>query len=326
MSEETPYDRLTPDVMLDAVESLGLVTDGRFIALNSYENRVYQIGIEESVPIIAKFYRPNRWTDEQIHEEHAFSQELHDAEIPVVPPQHFHGKMLHEYEGFRFSLFKRHGGRGPELDIQENRQWLGRYLGRIHQTGSQTAFKHRPTLSIENFFEKPSRYLLEQQWIPFHLETAYSTLISDLSIELKAAYERAGTINTIRLHGDCHPGNILWTQDGPHFVDLDDCRSGPAIQDLWMLLSGDREEKTQQLADIIDAYELFRPFDYAELNLVEALRTLRLVHYAAWLAQRWSDPAFPQAFPWFDSDKFWEEHILTLREQVAALGEPPLQI
>lgn len=326
MSNETPYEHLTPDTLLDAVESLGLVSDGRFIALNSYENRVYQVGIDEDVPVIVKFYRPGRWSDEAILEEHSFSFELSDAEIPLVPPKIVNGKSLHEYQDFRFSIFKRHGGRGPELDIRENREWLGRFLGRIHQTGSSKAFEHRPALTIDSFFNKPSQYLLESQWIPFHLETAYSTLIEDLSTEVKAAYQRAGDFATIRLHGDCHPGNILWTDEGPHFVDLDDCRTGPAIQDLWMLLSGDREERTTQLGDIIDAYETFQRFDSAELNLIEALRTIRLVHYAAWLAKRWADPAFPQAFPWFDSDKFWEEHILTLREQAAALGEPPLFI
>lgn len=326
MNAETPYERLTPDLILDAVESTGLITDGRFIALNSYENRVYQIGIDEGIPIIAKFYRPHRWTNEQILEEHSFTQELYDAEIPVVAPQIINGKTLHTYDDYRFSLFKRQGGRGPELDKQENREWLGRFLGRIHQVGKSSPFSTRPTLDIDLFFLKPSQYLMEQQWIPFHLETAYSTLIDDLAIELKAAFERAGDSTNIRLHGDCHPGNILWTQDGPHFVDLDDCRAGPAIQDLWMLLSGEREEKTRQLGDIVSAYEVFCSFNPSELNLVEALRTLRLVHYAAWLAQRWADPAFPQAFPWFDSDKFWEEHILALREQAAALGEAPLQI
>lgn len=324
MSEQTPYENLTPDVMLDAVESLGLESDGRFIALNSYENRVYQVGLENEQPIIAKFYRPHRWSDEAILEEHSFSQELVDNEIPVIAPQTIDGKTLHEFEGYRFSLFTRHGGRGPELDQKDNRQWLGRFLGRIHSVGTSQAFQHRPAISIEAFFKEPSRFLLDEQWIPFHLETAYSTLIDDLEIELRAAWERAGNVSQIRLHGDCHPGNILWTDDGPHFVDLDDCRTGPAIQDLWMLLSGDREEKTNQLADIVEAYETFQLFNPAELNLIEALRTLRLVHYAAWLAKRWVDPAFPQAFPWFNSDRFWEEHILALREQAAALGEPAL--
>ncbi|CAG0910170.1 unnamed protein product, partial [Cyprideis torosa] len=185
---------------------------------------------------------------------------------------------------------------------------------------------HRPTLSMDSFFREPSEYLMAEKWIPFHLETAYESLIRDLKTELDACFARAGNVNLIRLHGDCHPSNILWTDDGPHFVDLDDCRIGPAIQDIWMLLSGEREERTAQLADYIDAYETFQTFDPRELNLIEPLRTLRLVHYAAWLARRWGDPAFPQAFPWFDSDRFWEDHILSLREQAAALGEPPLFI
>lgn len=326
MSEQAPYDQLTPDVILDAIDSLGLLTDGRFLALNSYENRVYQIGIEEGTPIIAKFYRPQRWSDAAIEEEHRFSFELASQEIPVVPPEHISGNSLHTFEGYRFAIFKRRGGRWPELDIPDNRLWLGRYLGRIHRAGCTETFEHRPELDVASFFVEPSRYLLEQQWIPAHIETAYQTLIDDLKIAIEAAYERAGNIATIRLHGDCHPGNILWTDKGPHFVDLDDCRNGPAIQDIWMLLSGDRTEQTEQLADIVDGYEEFHDLDRRQLNLIEPLRTLRLVHYAAWLAKRWDDPAFPQAFPWFDSTRYWEEHLLTLREQASALQEAPLYV
>ncbi len=326
MSHSAPYETLTPDVILDAIDSLGLETDGRFLALNSYENRVYQIGLEDTSPVIAKFYRPNRWSDEAIEDEHRFSFELADQEIPVVPPTLIKGKSLHEHKGFRFAVFTRKGGRWPELDIPENRQWLGRYLGRIHRAGCTEKFSHRPALDIQSFFTEPSEYLLQNDWIPSHIETAYKTLIGDLKIAIDAAFERAGDFKTIRLHGDCHPGNILWTDDGPHIVDLDDCRNGPAMQDLWMLLSGSRTEQTEQLSDIIESYEEFHDFDRRELNLIEPLRTLRLVHYSAWLAKRWGDPAFPLAFPWFEGTRYWEEHLLNLREQASALQEPPLFI
>jgi Ser/Thr protein kinase RdoA (MazF antagonist) len=325
-SDRAPFDELGPDQVLDAVEAAGFRCDGRFLALNSYENRVYQVGLEDAAPVVAKFYRPGRWNDDAIREEHAFSIQLATAEIPVVAPLEIAGETLLRHDGFRFAVFPRRGGRWPELDDPDTREWLGRFLGRIHAQAATAAFRFRPVLDRETFGVEPSNYLLEAGLIPPYLIAAYRTLISDLLVRFDVCYARAGQVAYIRLHGDCHPGNILWTDAGPHYVDLDDCRTGPAVQDLWMLLSGDRAEQGLQLSDIIAGYEEFYDFDRRELHLIEALRTLRMIHYAAWLARRWSDPAFPQAFPWFGGDRYWEEHILALREQAALLDEPPLVI
>lgn len=328
MSEfQHAYAALGPATVLSAVDSLGYHTSGHLLPLNSYENRVYQVGLEDAGYLVAKFYRPGRWTNEAIGEEHSLCRELVEAEIPVVAPlADPEGRTLFEYEGFRFALYPRRGGRWPDLDNPDNLEWLGRYLGRVHNVGQTKAFVHRPQLDIQSFGVAASQFLLEGNFIPPHLEIAYRTLVEDLLQQIEAAYTSAGQINNIRLHGDFHPGNILWTETGPHFVDLDDCRSGPAIQDLWMLLSGDRQEMSLALSEILEGYQLFRDFNYRELNLIEALRSLRMIHYATWLARRWDDPAFHQAFPWFNTDRYWEEHILSLREQAAALNEPPLSV
>jgi Ser/Thr protein kinase RdoA (MazF antagonist) len=316
---------LTPDTMLDAIDSTGVVCNGQFLALNSYENRVYQVGLEEGEPLVAKFYRPNRWSDEAIIEEHRFTQALAEEEIPVIAPlADSEGNTLRRYDGIRFALYPRRGGRAPELDNPDHLEQLGRFIGRIHAMGRVRPFEHRPRVDIESYLLQPSRYLLQEGFIPAHLTEAYESLIKDLLLRVEECYKRAGSVETIRLHGDFHPGNILWRDDGPHIVDFDDARMGPAMQDLWMFLSGDRAYMTARLADLLDGYTRFCDFNPAELHLLEALRTLRLVHYAGWLAKRWDDPAFPQAFPWFDSVNFWEEHILTLREQLASMEEPPL--
>lgn len=320
------YAGLTPDTLLDAVEQCGYLTDGRFLALNSYENRVYQVGIEEGTPIIAKFYRPGRWSSEAILEEHEFSRALVEQEIPVVAPLVINETSLHSFNGYRFALYPRQGGHWPELNTREHREWMGRFIARIHLVGALHAFAHRPMLDIDSFGYRSYQYLLTAGFIPSHIETAYRTLAEDLLQQITAMYSSVGSINTIRLHGDCHPGNILWTAQGPHFVDLDDCRTGPAIQDIWMLISGDRHSRQSQWMDIIEGYLQFREFDHRELLLIEPLRTLRIMHYAAWLARRWDDPAFPQAFPWFNTPRFWEEHVLSLREQASLLDEPVLVI
>ncbi|MEQ1518540.1 MAG: serine/threonine protein kinase [Usitatibacteraceae bacterium] len=322
----TPYDRLTPDVILDAIESTGRLADGRMLALNSYENRVYQIGIEEAQPLIAKFYRPGRWSDAQILEEHAFTLELAEREIPVVPPMIIDGKTLFEYKGYRFSLSPRRGGRAPELDNPDVLEWMGRFLGRIHAVGAITNFVHRPAISIAAFGEQPREWLLQHNFIPADLHATWLSVIDQALAGVRTCYARAGAVTSIRLHGDCHAGNVLYTDDGPHFVDFDDCRSGPAMQDLWMLLSGSSEEMTRQLRDVLEGYEEFADFDRRQLHLLEALRTLRLIHYAAWLAQRWDDPAFPLAFPWFNTQRYWQDRILELREQVSAMEEGPLHL
>lgn len=318
------FKNLNPDEILDAVESIGLLTDGRQLALNSYENRVYQIGIEDEQPIIAKFYRPNRWSDATILEEHEYTLELNEAEIPVVPPIIHNGKTLHQHGPFRFSIYERRGGRAPELDNPDHLEQMGRFIGRIHAIGASKKFQHRPQIDIESYAIKAKNYLIENQFIPAHIEEAYSSLAEDVIIRIQNCFERAGEVDSLRLHCDFHPGNILWTDNGPHIVDFDDARTGPAIQDLWMFLSGDREYMTARLGDLLVGYEDFYDFNPRELNLVEALRSMRIMHHAYWIASRWDDPAFPQAFPWFNSDNYWEEHILSLREQVAMMDEAPL--
>ena len=319
-----PYATLTPDAVLDALESAGVRGDGRLLALNSYENRVYQVYVEDAPSVVAKFYRPARWTDAQILEEHAFALELAEREIPVVAPLVLAGKTLHEHGGFRFAVYPRRGGRMPELDDPDTLEWIGRFIGRIHAVGAVRPFAERPALDIASFGVEPRDWLLEHGFVPPDLRAAWTSVV-DLALEgVRRCYDRAGDVRAIRLHGDCHSGNILWTDDGPHFVDLDDARVGPAMQDLWMLLSGDRPAMTKALSDVLAGYEDFMALDRRELALVEALRTLRLVHYSAWLARRWDDPAFPAAFPWFNTQRYWQDRILELREQVALMDEPPL--
>ncbi len=319
-----PYAGLTPDVALDALDSVGLRPDGRLTGLNSYENRVYQVGMEEGPALVAKFYRPARWSDAQIREEHAFALELAEREIPVVAPLDAAGRTLNEFAGYRFAVYPRRGGRQPELDDPKTLEWIGRFIGRIHAVGAVSAFRERPALDIGNFGEEPRDWLLKSRLIPADVLDAWKAAAALALDGVRRCYEQAGKVKTIRLHGDCHSGNILWTDEGPHFVDLDDARSGPAVQDLWMLLSGDRGSMTRQLCDVLAGYEDFREFDPAELALVEALRTLRLLHYSAWIARRWDDPAFPVAFPWFGTQRYWQDRILELREQIAAMDEPPL--
>jgi Ser/Thr protein kinase RdoA (MazF antagonist) len=322
---------LSPDCVLDALHSAGYQCDGRLLALNSYENRVYQLGMEEGPSLVAKFYRPLRWSDAAILEEHAFVSALAEQEIPVVPAMlDENGKSLHHYQGYRFSVFTSHGGRAPELDRPLTLEWLGRFIGRIHAVGAVQPYLHRPTLDIQSFGYQPVQFLLANDFIPADLMASYRSVSSMLLDGIARCFDRAGDVSQIRLHGDCHMGNVLWTdsgvQAGPHFVDFDDSRMGPAMQDLWMLLSGDRAEMTAQLCDILAGYEDFADFDPRQLHLIEALRSLRLLHYSAWLAQRWDDPAFKLAFPWFNSQRYWQDRILELREQIALMDEAPLVV
>ncbi|HEX8978313.1 MAG TPA: serine/threonine protein kinase [Parasulfuritortus sp.] len=319
-----PYADLTPDCVLDALESVGLHADGRLIALNSYENRVYQIWLEDAPTVVAKFYRPARWSDEAILEDHTFTEELAEREIPVVAPMAIGGRTLFEHAGFRFAVYPRRGGRVPELSDPATLEWIGRFIGRIHAVGALAPYQYRPTLDIDSFGVEPRDYLLGHDWLPKELREVWSGVSAQALDGVRRCFDRAGEVAHIRLHGDCHMGNVLWTDDGPHFVDFDDSRMGPAVQDLWMLLSGERGEQIRQLADVLAGYEDFMEFDARELHLVEALRTLRLLHYSAWLARRWDDPAFPAAFPWFGSPRYWEERILELREQIALMDEEPL--
>jgi Ser/Thr protein kinase RdoA (MazF antagonist) len=319
-----PFSRLDPLMVLDAVDSVGLRGDGRLLALNSYENRVYRVGREEGQPVVVKFYRPERWSDAAILEEHAFLQELEQQEVPVVPASVLDGRTLHEFGGFRFAVFPSRGGRAPELSDPGVLEWIGRFIGRIHAVGRSRAFEHRPALNLDTFGREPREWLIGHGFIPPELLTAYASVIDQALDGVARCFERAGDLSLIRLHGDCHAGNVLWTGDGPHFVDFDDSRMGPAVQDLWMLLSGERPEMVRQLGDVLAGYEDFCEFDPRQLYLVEAMRTLRLIHYSAWLAMRWDDPAFPAAFPWFNTQRYWQDRILELREQIALMDEPPL--
>ena len=314
-----PYAALTPEVVLDALSALGLRPDGRLLALSSYENRVYQVWLDNDLPVVVKFYRPGRWSEAQIDEEHAFARELAEREIPVVSPQY-----SSSFAGFRLAVYPRRGGRTPELGDPRTLEWIGRFLGRIHAVGATKPFQVRESLSAKSFGHDARAYLLQSSLVPPDLLEAWKAVTEQALQLVEACYSRAGQVKNIRLHGDCHPGNILWTDDGPHFVDLDDARMGPALQDLWMLLSGDRASMTLQLQKVLSGYEQFMPFDRAELNLLEALRTLRLIHYSAWIARRWDDPAFPAAFPWFNTQRYWQDRILELREQIALMQEEPL--
>ncbi|WP_329742325.1 serine/threonine protein kinase [Dyella sp. A6] len=309
MTEAAPYARLTPDLVLDAVSACGLWPDGRLLALNSYENRVWQVGIEDAAPVIAKFYRPARWSDTAILEEHAFAQELADAELPVVAPLLIGGRSLLHHDGFRYALAPRKGGRAPSLESTDQLEWLGRLIARMHTVGARQPFAHRGTLDHATMIAQPARAVLASPLLPVHLHDSYRAAVDRLDAAVRVRQEAVGPMRMLRLHGDCHPGNLLWTDAGPHFVDLDDARMGPAVQDLWMLAHDDRA-----MDALLEGYASMRDFDPAELALVPALRAMRQVHHAGWIAQRWHDPAFPAAFPFADEPRWWEQHIADLHE------------
>lgn len=327
-----PYESLTPDVVLDALAGLDLHGDGRLMALNSYENRVYQVYLEDRSAVVVKFYRPGRWSDAQIAEEHAFSTELTAAEVPAVAPLALSGATLHHHGGFAFSVSPYRGGRGPELDDFEVLEWVGRFLARIHTVGAARTFEVRPSLDLQSFGIASRDWLLGHDMIPLDVQRDWEKACNAAfeMIEATALGTAADAdLKKLRLHGDVHPGNILWTptdrpDGGPHFVDLDDARTGFAVQDLWMLLSGDRPQRTAQLSGLLEGYEQFREFDRRELALIEPLRTLRQIHYSAWLARRWRDPIFPINFPWFGSSDYWKEQINMLHDQCEAMAEEPL--
>jgi Ser/Thr protein kinase RdoA (MazF antagonist) len=326
MSIEAPYSGLSPEAVLDAVEALGVRSDGRVLALNSYENRVYQIGIEDGEPLVCKFYRPGRWSDAAILEEHNFASELCAREIPVVAPLSLNGTTLHRHQGFRYAAFPRRGGRWPELGTAEDRLWVGRFLGRIHAVGRSAPFRHRARLDAQELGRRSRDFVLDGGWLPEYLEPKYEALTEEILAEVESRTRDWRGAVPGRILGDCHRGNILWTDAGPHFVDLDDCVTGPAVQDLWMLLAGGPAEMRAQIGDFLEGYEQFLRFDRRELALIEPLRALRMIHYTAWLARRWEDPAFPKAFPWFAEPRYWEEHYRALDEQLAAVLEPPLEL
>jgi Ser/Thr protein kinase RdoA (MazF antagonist) len=331
-ADPAPFANLSPDMIVDAVESAGFASDGRILALGSYENRVYQVGLEDAEPVVAKFYRPGRWTDAAIAEEHAFARELAAAEIPVIAPFELErGKDLGDgpvpvFHGYRLAIYPRRGGQWPELGTEDDRQWIGRFLGRIHAVGATRRFEHRGRLSPEVMGWESVEWLLSDDLVPDYIGHRYEQVAEELLDLVDARFAAAGTLRTIRIHGDCHRNNVLWTDDGPHFVDLDDCMNGPAVQDLWLFLAGSRDEMAAQLGDLLEGYTKFADFDFGELRLIEALRALRLIHYTAWITRRWHDPAFPRAFPWLGEARYWEQHVQALLEQRAALDEEPLAV
>jgi Ser/Thr protein kinase RdoA (MazF antagonist) len=341
-ASETPFAGLEPDTVLDALDAVGLRGDGRLIQLNSYENRVFQVFLEDGRVVVTKFYRPQRWSDAQILEEHGLANELAEAEIPVaevwrlnVDASSRHGRQVSlpgptlaqlrtPFGDYRFSVSARLTGRAPELEDDSTLEWIGRFVGRMHAVGALRPFAHRHTLDVRTYGFDNRDWLLSHHVVPPDAEASWRQVTDDALTAVADTFARLGAVRHLRLHGDCHPGNVLWSTDGPHFVDLDDAVNGPAAQDLWMLLSGDRTSMARQLAAVMEGYERFMDFDRRELALVEPLRTLRMIHHSAWIARRWNDPAFPIAFPWFESPKYWAEQTTRLRQQIDAMAEPPL--
>jgi Ser/Thr protein kinase RdoA (MazF antagonist) len=315
----TPYARLDPNVIFDAIESTGVVCTGSLLALNSYENRVYQVGIDDAEPLIAKFYRPHRWCSEAILEEHQFSLELVQHDIPVIAPLIINDQTLHHHGGFRFALFPRRGGRAFELDNSEQLEWMGRFLGRLHRVSACRSFQHRIQLNAQSYGQDPYKFLIEENFIPDYLKPNFCKTVETVLEKIKSIVKGIGQIAQIRLHGDCHGGNVLWSDSGPHIVDLDDCLMGPAIQDIWMLLSGEPKQMDEQLTRILQGYCEFHDFNPRERHLIEVLRTLRMLHYSGWLAKRWTDPAFPLNFPWFNTPIYWQNQMINLNEQIELL-------
>jgi Ser/Thr protein kinase RdoA (MazF antagonist) len=324
-ADAASFANLSPDLIVDAVEAAGFASDGRVLALGSYENRVFQVGVEDLEPVVVKFYRPGRWTDAAIAEEHAFARELAAAEIPVIAPLELPaGGELGDgpvpvFGGYRFAVYPRRGGQWPELGTTDDREWIGRFLGRIHAVGGARRFEHRARLSPQAMGRDSVDYLLSGEQVADYIRHRYEQVADELLDQVEARFERVGPVRSLRIHGDCHRNNVLWTAAGPHFVDLDDCMTGPAIQDLWMLLAGTAAEMRAQLREILEGYKQFAEFDPIEAALIEPLRALRMVHYAAWLARRWDDPAFPRAFPWFGEARYWERHVAELEEQLMTI-------
>ncbi|MDP7592786.1 MAG: serine/threonine protein kinase [Litorilituus sp.] len=317
------FKSLSPDTIIDGLESAGFIVDSGLLPLNSYENRVYQFHDQHLTKYVTKFYRPQRWTLAQIHEEHDFSFELDEQELPIVAPIKKNEHSLFEHQGYHFAVFPCRGGRIFEVDNLDQLEWMGRFIGRIHAISAQHPFKHRPAFTLDEMLYQAQETIADSNFVPHVLQKPFFTILTQV---IDVAAQQYKPKQQIRLHGDCHAGNILWRDEGPHFVDLDDCRTGPAIQDLWMMLSGDRQQQLLQIDTLLMGYEEFFSFEPSQLDLIESLRTMRVVNYMAWLCKRWQDPAFPQSFPWFNTEKYWEQQILMLKEQMSALQQPPLNL
>ena len=322
-SDVKPFAGLTPEVVLDAAASVGLDVDGRLFALNSYENRVYQLGYSSGM-LVVKFYRPARWSDAQIDEEHRFTAEMAAAELPVAAPVQLEGRTLFNYRHFRFAAFPWMAGRAPELDAPEARQIFGRTLGRMHQIGALQPFQARPRISIQRLGWEAREQVLGDELLPEYLHERYASVSAALLERVEQAFQEAGPLRDIRIHGDCHMGNLLWNERGPVLVDLDDCAMGPRVQDLWMMLAGSPADQQRQWGELLEGYQQFAEFDFREVRLIEPLRALRMLHHAAWVSHRWLDPAFPRAFPWLGEARYWEGYLRDLMEQVEAVDDPPL--
>ena len=312
----TPYAGLSPDIVLDAIAATGSMPDGRLLALGSYENRVYQVGVEDGSPLVVKFYRPGRWSDAAIAEEHAFAHELADAELPMIAPIAIGGRTLLTHAGFRYALYPRRGGRAPELESADHLAWMGRLLARMHGVGARARFQKRGNIDATAFVRDAARAVLGSELLPQRYFDTYRMRTAKLADLIDARFAATEPLARIRLHGDCHAGNVLWTDSGPHFVDLDDARMGPAVQDLWMLAPSPRA-----LAALLEGYAEFRDFDPRELALIEPLRIMRQVHWAGWVASRWDDPAFPRAFPQVGEARWWEQHLTDLAEAESELQD-----
>jgi len=317
------FTSLSPDLILDGLESVGFTVDSGLLALNSYENRVYQFHDEQLIKYVTKFYRPERWSKDEILEEHTFSLELEKQELPIVAPLVVNGRSLFEFKGYHFAVFPCRGGRIFEVDNLDQLEWMGRFVGRIHAVAAQKTFSHRSSFTVDEMLYQAREIILTSGFVPQSLSLPFVTILDQV---IAVAVQQYKPKKEIRLHGDCHAGNILWTDAGPHFVDFDDCRTGPAIQDLWMMLSGDRQQQLLQLDTLLMGYEEFFTFETNQLVLIESLRTMRMVNYMAWLCKRWKDPAFPRNFPWFEEEKYWEQQILILKEQMSALQQAPLSL